>query len=237
VRIPSVALLILVACPKPTKVPDEDRVSSHVVAEGDVAAMHERLAHVTSARDLLIRGSLDDARAQLQWIAENEAPTMAPAAWVAHLQDLRDSAAVGAESTDRSGLASAIADTAGACGACHDSIQGGPRFEPVSVPAPDQQMARHIWAADRMWEGLVGPDAVRWVASADVLNAEVVDSSALYSGVSLEQAGAAARLHERVHALGAAGQHSGDAADRAELYGAFLAACAECHDLLGRGPR
>ena len=198
--------------------------------------MHERLAHVTQARDFLVSGDVDASRAQLQWLAENETPSMGPPAWAPHLTDLRDAATEGVESGGRTDLAEAIADAGRACGACHKTAGGGPRFEPVSVPSPEAQMARHQWAADRMWEGLVAPDADRWRQAADVLRAEVIDGTALYAGVSLEQAGAAARLHERVHALGEAGTHSGDARDRGELYGAYIAACADCHELLGRSP-
>lgn len=237
VRISFVCTLALVACPKAPRVPDEGRVTSHVVAEGDVAAMHERLNHVTQARDFVIAGSLDQARAQLQWVAENETPSMAPAAWVEPLTDLRDGAASGAEAKDGSELAGAVADVGRACGACHTSVGSGPRFETVSVPPPEAQMARHVWAADRMWEGLIAPDAGRWRQAADVLMFEVMDGNALYAGVSLETAGAAARLHERVHALGEASTHSRDAADRAQLYGAFVAACADCHGVLDRASR
>ena len=211
-------------------------MTSKVVPEQEVSEMHVRLMHATQARDFLIKGQPDEARAQLQWLIDN-VPSEGPPARQVHLQDLRDAANEGLAASDASGLGEAIADVGRACGACHQTSGEGPRFQPVPPPDTDAAMARHVWAADRMWEGLVAPDPDRWLQAADLLRVEVVDFDALYAGVDLETAGDAARLHSRVHALSDLGRVAGESADRAERYGAYVAACADCHALLERGPR
>jgi cytochrome c553 len=228
--------LVLTACPKATPTPEEPRMTSKVVPEREISDMHVRLVHATQARDFVIKGQPSEAKAQLQWLLDN-VPIEGPPAQVVHLQDVHEAASKGLAAQDSAGLAEAIADVGRACGACHETAGDGPQFQAVTEPETDAAMARHVWAADRMWEGLIGPDPERWRRSADLLKIEVVDFSALYAGVDLETAGDAARLHSRVHALADVGRMADDSADRVELYGAYIAACADCHALLGRGPR
>lgn len=230
-------LMMLVACPKANPTPEAARLQSHVVAEGDASDMHVRLAHLTQARDFVIKGQLDEARAQLRWVSENVTAEGVRPEWVVHLQDIHAGTVEGMAARDASGVAEAISDVARACGECHLAVGDGPRFEPEPPPATSAAMARHVWAADRMWEGIVGPDPDRWTLAADLLRIEVVDFETLYGAVDLETAGDAARLHSRVHSLADLGRETVDAGDRAELYGAYVAACADCHALVGGGPR
>lgn len=233
-----VPVLLLAACPKQQgALSDSAPVHSNVVADGDPGPMHARLAHLTSARDRLAAGRLEEARSELQWIAENEAPSMSPEAWRPHLEDLRDGAAEGAEAQGVADMALAIAQSARACGSCHLQIGSGPSFQTVQIPGESDQMARHTWSSDRMWEGLIGPDGERWRAAAGVLREEVVDGTSLYADVSLEKAASAAALHERVHELAELGSDPMlDGGDQAAIYASFLAACADCHTALERGP-
>ncbi len=236
-----ILLLALVACSKKPASPAADgasSVSSSVQATGDAEVMHARLATLTAARDHVIAGRHDEARTLLQQISQDIAPSMAPEAWREPLRDLRDSAAEGAETDDLPTLAEAVADSARACGACHAAVGARPAFVEVEVPAEDAAMARHVWAADRMWEGLVAREPARWGRAAAVLSGETADNSTLYAGLSLAEAADAARLHDRVHQLTEGGDlERADPRDQVEVYGAFLATCADCHDATGRGPR
>jgi hypothetical protein len=63
---------------------------------------------------------------------------------------------------------------AAACASCHLGAQKPPVFaEPTSVAIDDggqrARMARHQWAADRLWEGLVGAADHPWHMRLDVL--------------------------------------------------------------------
>ncbi len=235
----ALVLLALVSCSKKPAEPAASGIEpSAVQAEGGGGAMHVRLLALTRARDLIVAGDLAGARDRLQQIADDAVPSMAPAAWTPHLEDLRDAAATGAETGDVAGLSKAVALGAKACGDCHGETGGGPRWVGQPVPPPGEQMARHVWASDRMWEGLIGPSTERWEQAAAALDAEVDDSSALYAGLDLATASQASKLHQRVHELGEAGRRASlSADDRVELYAAFVGACAECHTVTGRGPR
>lgn len=241
-RVVSLLLLstALVACSKrpSTSEPTPPRPAQGVQAHGEPGAMHERLLAVTGARDRVIAGDLEGARASLQQVAEETVPAMAPQAWRPHLEDLRDAAAEGAEADTLATLARSVADAGRACGACHTDVGSGPRWVGQDVPAPEDQMGRHVWASDRMWEGLIGPGSGRWQSAALALADEVGHGGGLFQGLDLATTAAASRLHDRVHELGAAGgrvEISDE--DRTSLYAAFIGACAECHTLTGRGPR
>lgn len=236
-----VLTLGLTSCSKRASAPQPappDRPASAVQAHGDSGAMHERLVALTGARDRLVAGDLDGARAGLQRVVEDAVPSMAPEAWRPHVEDLRDATASGAESDTIADLSKAVAEGARACGACHRQVGGGPSWVKQDLPAPEDAMGRHVWAADRMWEGLIGPAPDRWRSAAQTLTDEVDHDGALFAGLDLKTAAAASRLHDRVHTLGAAGQRDElSDEDRAGLYGTFIAACAECHELTGGGPR
>lgn len=226
----AIPLVTLLACSKPTAPPEGPVASSSVQAEGDTQVMHDRLTRLTAARDSVIHGRHDEARSTLQTVADETMPGNAPGAWRVHLQDMRDLAAAGAESSDAQDLAEAVSGLARTCGSCHAQLDATPRFVAVPTPAADQHMAAHAWAADRMWEGLIGPDTNRWIRASTVLRTETAEGGSLYAGLSLEDAAAAAQLHQRVHDLGesTAAARSG-AADRASVYAALIQTCATCH--------
>jgi hypothetical protein len=235
----ALALLLALSCGKQAPAPDKPAVSSsQVEAQGDPGAMHTRLQALTIARDRLVAGDLPGAREQFQALADDAVPSLAPEAWRAPLEDLRDAAASGAEASSVAASAKAVAQGARACGACHGTMGGGPRWVAQPLPAPEALMARHVWASDRMWEGLIGPDPERWRVGTAALATEAGDSAALFSGIDLATASQASKLHSRLHELADAGDRAGlEPSDQVELYAAFVGACADCHSLLKRGPR
>jgi len=232
--------LSLAGCSKRSAEPESapPRAPSNVEARGNPGSMHESLYALTAARDRLVAGDLDGARRGLQRVVEDAVPSMAPEAWRPHVEDLRDAAASGAEGETIASLSQAVADGARACGACHAEVDGGPRWVGQDLPPPQDQMGRHVWAADRMWEGLIGPAPGRWHSAARALADEVTHGGGLFTGLDLNTAAAAARLHDRVHQIGEAGGRSElTDEDRTGLYATFIGACAECHGLTGRGPK
>ena len=95
-------------------------------------------------------------------------------------------------------------------------------------------MQRHQWAADRLWEGLIGPSDTAWGRGADMLIDAPLDSSDVTTATDHDAE--IAKIAHRIHALGGIGTETVTPDARAELYGEVLGLCASCHTLLGRGP-
>ena len=133
------------------------------------------------------------------------------------------------------GCIAAIAEAGRACGSCHRAAGLGPYFLDVPVPAEDDVMGRHVWAADRMWESLVGANDGAWVRARDVLGPVDERATHLYDDVPLAVRAEAAQYRSRLHGLAEAGVTGGDS-ERASIYGGVLETCVGCHSLLGGGP-
>jgi cytochrome c553 len=123
-----------------------------------------------------------------------------------------------------------------ACGQCHEATAGGPRFVVTAGPAQGsptaQQMIFHLWAADRMWEGLVGPSEKSWVAGAEALR-DAWDTSPLLLPASSTADGQALPVAE-MRRLAQEALSATPAEARATVYGKVLTTCKGCHDARGR---
>jgi hypothetical protein len=127
------------------------------------------------------------------------------------------------------------------CSNCHLANEVQIEFGYDQVPAEwsdtVSHMQRHQWAADRLWEGLIGPSENAWNRGMDML----VDVPLHSEDVMDEDSGdvdtaALERIAGRVHALTRQGTIASTPTARAEVYGELLGLCAECHTRLGRGP-
>ena len=88
-------------------------------------------------------------------------------------------------------------------------------------------MARHLWAMERLWEGLVTPSDAAWAAGSGVLADEPLAGSSFSDDPQLEAE--LAELAGRIHALGAEAATVVELGPRGQLYGQMLATCAPCH--------
>jgi hypothetical protein len=85
-------------------------------------------------------------------------------------------------------------------------------------------MARHQWAADRLWEGMVGAADESWQAGLDVLARAPLPSPS----PSADQVVLATRLQRLAeHARATLPTEGLD--QRAATYGEILVVCAGCH--------
>lgn len=80
-------------------------------------------------------------------------------------------------------------------------------------------MARHAWAADRLWEAVVGSDGVRWTAGLAVLAEAPLPSDGSRPAEDLQ-----AYARHQLDLRGAT-----PIEDRASAYGEMLVLCARCH--------
>ena len=180
--------------------------------------MHERFAYATMMRTALIHGFLDRAKrhaSQLEGAVEQMAT-----------DTLREATERARDAEDLPEAAMATARIADACGACHQS-----REVTVVVLGEDQpswrdtvraRMGRHIWAADRMWAGLIGHDDGAWMRGAELLKSDPFLSTASSETIPASQLSALETLASEASVAPTWGA-------RADLFGRFLGQCAACH--------
>jgi len=127
------------------------------------------------------------------------------------------------------------AQVAEACARCHRDtgelrVFAAPVMAPPSDATPAGRMARYQWAADRLWEGLVGPSDHRWRAGLDALV-----NTPLRSPPFTDAPRAASQLQALAQqAIASLGTDFPE--DRARRYGEMLVACSACHSRLHVGP-
>jgi cytochrome c553 len=201
--------------------------------------MDEHFSHVKTIQEAVIAGDLEGLKEPAKWMAEHPIAEGLPVGWEPHVAAMKkESQAVG-ESADLAAAAGATASMAKSCGACHQAMSVTPQFSAGSPPPDDTgtvpHMIGHMWAADRMWEGLIIPSNENWINGVEVLAGAPLHSEDLSDDAELKAELEA--LAKKVHELAAEGRETETLDDRAVLYGNFLATCAECHQKLGKGPQ
>ena len=199
--------------------------------------MAEHFQKATEARQAIIGSDIEGARAAMAWLGQhNPGGESLPAEAQPHLVGMREKAAAFGDAETITDAATDFGAMLTHCGACHAALETGPRFMPPPPPQGDtlpDQMRRHAWAADRMWEGLVTQDAALFTRAATVLDEVTLSPEQLPAGVLDPER--VQGLIDHVHELG---DEAGGAADwdaRVAVYGRFLATCAACHRVMGVG--
>jgi cytochrome c2 len=201
----------------------------------DVSEMHQRFSRTFDIQTGLARGDLDRARMAAQWIASRPPQTDLPAQAEASQRKLMEQAVNIAQAPDMAAAAASTGQMAAACGDCHQAMKAGPRFV-VGQASPggdsqEAQMIRHLWAADRMWEGLVGPSVEAWEAGATALaqtKSDLADVLRASSGTTPP-----AEVVDAITLVAGRAQVASTAADRAQVYGRMLETCNGCHQAAG----
>jgi cytochrome c553 len=220
------AALALVACTpstadtKPLEPPPSKRVERDMVR----FHMHQNFDLLRAIERLLIRGKLDDARRFATAIATApDEPAHGP--FATYTTVVRERASAVSQATELDDAIRKVAKLGAACGNCHGELAVNLELDkypnaPPDTGTLDARMARHRWAADRLWEGVVGNSPTPWRAGLDVLSAtpleEPADRAAL--GRQLQRLADQARRPS-----------AGPLVDRATTYGEILVLCASCH--------
>ena len=157
---------------------------------------------------------------------ENEDPGLAR--WAAQSRRVNAAAVVLTRARDVDEALRQLARVAAECAGCHADSDSAPPFPsppalPPDRPTREARMARHAWAADRLWEGAVGNDDSRWRTGLAVL-AEAPLPSAVLSDGSSSAAGLQAYARKQLEIPFAT-----PIDDRASAYGDMLILCAHCH--------
>lgn len=235
-------VLVLGACscspPEPPSRADAD--VSAIAAElpsrtssPTAAKMTEHMRDAGSIKEAVIAGDLDDARAAARRLSEQLVADELPEAQRPRAREAVRLAEVALSTDDLAVAASAVAGLGLVCGECHAAVLGGPKdlaIGGVPTPAehdPKAQMARHQWAADRMWLALVSRTDDTWQTAAQALADAPLDIKDITADVELTED--VLGLPDRVHELGRRARTTGSWDARATIYGEVLASCAACH--------
>ncbi len=230
-RLVHAAVMLAAACGGPPAREDRGGVVTSRPSRA-VARFHMRM-HGDELRDIeraLLAGQLEEARARaLALIPKTDAPD------VAARRDLERKVAEAAlDLADAPSLDEALRRAprvATACAACHQAAERPVRWLavpplPSGFSTPPARMSRHVWATDRLWEGLIGPSDERWR-----LGASVLAETPLPFAPRTDAPVLAARVQELARAQLATGASS-QGTDRAADYSQLLVACAACHEML-----
>lgn len=223
-------LLTMAACGEQPEPAAQQEAPSPTVGEH----MGEHFSQVKKAQEAVIRGDLEGLKEPAGWLAEHEA---AEGLDENHLAGMKELAQAAAAAADLEAAALAVGRMARSCGACHEAQSVQASFAAASPPPEDTgtvpHMVGHMWAADRMYEGLVNPSNAAWLNGAEVLVAAPLHSENLSEDA--EKAEAVQAMAERVHEVAGRASQAADWDDAALIYGEFLATCAQCHQTLSKG--
>ncbi len=190
--------------------------------------MRENFGLLHTMQKFLVRGQLDDAKRLAA--AMTQAPDEAGLQpWAADATRVRERAAAIAGARNVDDALRAEARLAEACAGCH--VEAGvqlafeqPRAVPPDRPTVEARMARHVWASDRIWEGMLGNVDEPWRTGLDVLAA-----APLPTGELGKERAVIAKRFQRL-AVDARNQNGAYAlSSRAQAYGEILVQCAACH--------
>lgn len=237
-----------VACGPPGKPVDQgatpapapsERPTPGVVPERATPTVAEHMKdHFTQAiraRDAIVRGDLAGMKEPARWLADHKLSETLPDAWKPHVADMQNAARLALQANDVAVAADAIGAMGAACGGCHSALGTPVQFSGKSPEGKESsvldRMMRHHWAADRLWEGLVGPSDVAWSAGVAALQEAPLHPEMLADKQSPPQA--VVDLAANVHTLGQRGKTTQEPGARAKLYGEYLATCDSCHSRLG----
>ena len=193
--------------------------------------MHRHFDDLHIVEKFLIAGKLSDAKALAYMLTQ---PDLEPGMeqWNADSQRLGVEAARLMAANTIEQACRSDARVAGACMDCHRRSKNPPMFAaPPGVPTSQEtiasRMARHQWAVDRLWEGVVGGVDGSWHMGLVVLATTALPLAKNVSGANRLQRAAQLALDV---------EHAEPKPDRAVTYGEILISCAGCHAQLHVDP-
>lgn len=163
------------------------------------------------------------------------------------MASMKRAAEAAAVAEDLDAMAQDVARVGVVCGACHATTGGGPTAAVTSAKAEEapetSHMQRHLWSADRMWLGLIGPSSELFNSGAEALvHTELYEGKAaaeerawifeLQELDSMRRRPEEFRVMEaQIHDLADMAKAADTPVKRAAVYGQFTATCARCHGL------
>jgi len=201
------------------------------IVSGHMFSHFSRIGEVQSA---LIMNDLAGAQRPARWLSENISAEGLGEDAVSAMTGARTLARAIANARSIQEAAARTAELGAACGQCHEATGGGPDLALLTeVPTGGgvvNHMRRHLWGADRMWEGLVAPSDTFWSAGASVFT----EMPLLRNDWENVDA-AAAQWANRLHGIGLQAATRRTIEERSDAYAEMLRSCAGCHARLNVG--
>lgn len=219
---------------------DRGDTAEETAAEEAMQAQHmqEHFSYAVALRDAVIGGDLAATEEPATWMSEHEMAGGLPEGWEPYVAEMRTAAGAAAAATELEAAASAAGMMAAQCGACHQAEGATMAVSigqpPAAEPGTAAHMARHQWAMQRLWEGLVTPSDAAWTAGLQVLADEPLAAGSFSDDPQLQEE--LAGLANRIHSLAADAGGAADLSARGQVYGQMLATCAPCHSRVGGTP-
>ena len=242
-RIVLAMALASVACER-TPGPPTATPASHASGAGSASArtslsarMHAHLAAIREIHLALIHGDVAAARNRARGLSDISAEGE-PAAWQRAVRFVREQA-LRLESTTAAREARHLStQLATVCADCHMVHARSAPFDAPPQPADDGSlrgaMARHQWAADTMWIGLVAPSTDLWREGLDAITALPVSSRAF---AGYEKPAELEQQRRRLIALASRSRALPGQGDRARRLAQIVEVCADCHAIAARRDR
>lgn len=198
------------------------------------AARHANMTrHYEAAlgmRRAVVKGEVKAFRESAEFIAENDIDSGAPESWKPHAEAMKASAGEARRADSVEQAAVALGRLGSSCADCHRAL-GGPKMILGEPPEPGasvkSHMARHQWAADRMWDGLIAPSTSLWVKGAEVM-ADARLTAERMAPETPEVDAIARRVHFQANAARLL-----PVDEWGKAYGEFVGTCAVCHEKIG----
>ena len=189
--------------------------------------MRSHAKETAAMRAAILRGDLSATAFPVEVMGAMAEREGLPEAWRTPLENFRVVTRRLGRTSDVPGAAAAVADIGAACGSCHRTT-GGPTVAQGAPPGTDgslaSRMQRHVWAIERLWDGLSAPSDASWKAGVDALSGEPFPKEVLDRG-GVHARSYAGRFKTAVGAAGTAKKVD----DRAKAYASLLETCAACH--------
>lgn len=190
--------------------------------------MREHFSRARGVHTAILYGDLPLARETARVLSESQ-PTGLPEGRDILMVNVR----VAARAVERSRTLGEASTGAGSlaegCAVCHETYDAGAgiraRLDVTEVGAMRRHMARHRWAVDRLWEGIVALDDDLWKAGVEAFSEPPLDAAELASRGGEIAISLATKLHD----LGAGGGEIEGTGARARRFGEILEVCVACH--------
>ena len=203
--------------------------------EPETNEMHRRFSRTVDIQTGVVLGDLSRVQTGATRLATYEETGPLPSGSASFPEEIRGYASLIAQASDLDSVAENLGQIAATCGSCHTATGGGPRFVVGSGPPTGKSqgdtMIRHLWAADRMWEGLVGPSEEAWNAGSQALDRDWAGGRALVQAAADSEA--TIGYIGRIRALGHQALDTRTPKARAAVYAELLRTCNGCHTSMG----
>jgi cytochrome c553 len=197
--------------------------------------MRNQMAAAVDLQRAVTTGRLSEVKDLAGWLATDS--TIELAGWAPYLEELQYAARRIQSAGDVKTAGGELSRLGRACSACHEAERTKIKFAPSTLPPAGttvvDQSRRQQWAAERLWEGVIGPSDARWAQGARVLATTHLDvRQFMHDKPNVEVVTLAERMRDLGQRLGDV--HDSDA--RATFYGEMMATCAGCHAIVRTRP-